>query len=102
MSAIAHITGGGLPGNIGRIIPPNLEARIDRCAWKQPAIFQWLENNGNISRDEMLRTFNCGIGLILIVEKDDATLACNILKELGEEIFLVGEIVEGHRGVVIG
>ena len=102
VSAIAHITGGGLPGNIGRIIPPNLEARIDHSAWEQPAIFQWLENNGNISRDEMLRTFNCGIGLILVVEKDDATLACNILEELGEEIFLVGEIVEGHRGVVIG
>ena len=102
VSAIAHITGGGLPGNIGRVIPPNLEAQIDRCVWEQPAIFQWLENNGNISRDEMLRTFNCGIGLILVVEKDDATLACNILEELGEEVFVLGEIVEGHRGVVIG
>lgn len=101
VSAIAHITGGGLPGNIARIIPPNLEARIDRCRWEQPLIFQWLENNGNISSDEMLRTFNCGIGLILVVEKDDAVLACDTLEELGEEVFVLGEIVEGHRGVVI-
>ena len=102
VSAIAHITGGGLPGNIGRIIPPNLEARIDRWGWEQPLIFQWLENKGNISSDEMLRTFNCGVGLILVVEKDDATLACDTLQELGEQVFVLGEIVEGHRGVVIG
>ena len=102
VSAIAHITGGGLPGNIGRIIPPNLEARIDRWGWEQPQIFQWLENKGNISNDEMLRTFNCGVGLILVVEKDDATLACDTLQELGEQVFVLGEIVEGHRGVVIG
>ena len=102
VSGIAHITGGGLPGNIGRIIPPNLEARIDRWGWEQPLIFQWLENKGNISSDEMLRTFNCGVGLILVVEKDDATLACDTLEELGEEVFVLGEIIEGHRGVVIG
>jgi len=102
VSGIAHITGGGLPGNIGRIIPPNLEARIDRWGWEQPLIFQWLENKGNISNDEMLRTFNCGVGLILVVEKDDATLACDTLQELGEQVFVLGEIVEGHRGVVIG
>jgi phosphoribosylformylglycinamidine cyclo-ligase len=102
VSAIAHITGGGLPGNIGRIIPPNLEVRIDRSNWEQPLIFQWLENMGNISSDEMLRTFNCGIGMILVVEKDDATLACDILKELGEEVLVLGEVVAGHRGVVIG
>ncbi|MCS5608619.1 MAG: phosphoribosylformylglycinamidine cyclo-ligase, partial [Alphaproteobacteria bacterium] len=100
VSAIAHITGGGLPGNIGRIIPPNLEARIDRCSWEQPLIFQWLENNGNISSDEMLRTFNCGVGLILVVEKDDARLACDTLEDLGEQVFVLGEIVQGHRGVV--
>ena len=102
VSGIAHITGGGLPGNIGRIIPPNLEARIDRWGWEQPLIFQWLKNKGNISNDEMLRTFNCGVGLILVVEKDDATLACDTLQELGEQVFVLGEIVEGHRGVVIG
>ena len=102
MSGIAHITGGGLLGNIGRIIPPNLEARIDRWGWEQPLIFQWLKNKGNISNDEMLRTFNCGVGLILVVEKDDATLACDTLQELGEQVFVLGEIVEGHRGVVIG
>ena len=102
VSAIAHITGGGLPGNIGRILPPNLEARIDRCGWEQPLIFQWLENMGNISSDEMLRTFNCGVGLILVVEKDDATLARDTLEHLGEVVFALGEIVEGRRGVVIG
>ena len=102
VSGIAHITGGGLLGNIGRIIPPNLEARIDRWGWEQPLIFQWLKNKGNISNDEMLRTFNCGVGLILVVEKDDTTLACDTLEELGEQVFVLGEIVEGHGGVVIG
>ena len=62
----------------------------------------WLKENGGISSNEMLRTFNCGIGLILVVEKEDATLACKTLEELGEKFFVVGEIVEGHRGVVIG
>ena len=102
MSAIAHITGGGLPGNIGRIIPSNLEARINRCSWEQPLIFDWLENTGTISSNEMLRTFNCGIGLILVVEKDDASLAREILEQLGELVFALGEIVEGRQGVVIG
>jgi phosphoribosylformylglycinamidine cyclo-ligase len=102
VSAIAHITGGGLPGNIGRIIPSNLEARINRCSWEQPLIFDWLENTGTISSNEMLRTFNCGIGLILVVEKDDASLAREILEQLGELVFALGEIVEGRQGVVIG
>jgi phosphoribosylformylglycinamidine cyclo-ligase len=101
ISAIAHITGGGLPGNISRIIPPNLEARIDRGGWKQPLVFQWLEDKGDISGEEMLSTFNCGIGLILVVEKKDVVLACNILEKLGEEVFLLGDIAAGHRGVVI-
>jgi phosphoribosylformylglycinamidine cyclo-ligase len=101
VSAIAHITGGGLPGNIGRIIPPYLEAQIDLSSWEWPLIFQWLKNEGNISNDEMLRTFNCGIGLIMLVEKVDATLACNILKEQGEQAFVIGEIAKGNRGVVI-
>ena len=102
VSAIAHITGGGLPGNISRIIPSNLEARINRCSWEQPLIFDWLENTGNISSNEMLSTFNCGIGLILVVEKDDASLAREILEQLGELVFALGEIVEGRQGVVIG
>ena len=102
VSGIAHITGGGLPGNMSRIVPPNLEARIDRYSWEQPLVFQWLEDKGNISSDEMIRTFNCGIGLILVVEKADATLACNILEKLGEEVFVLGEVGVGQQGVVIG
>jgi phosphoribosylformylglycinamidine cyclo-ligase len=102
VSGIAHITGGGLPGNISRIVPPNLEARIDPESWEQPLVFQWLEDKGNISRDEMMSTFNCGIGLTLVVEKSDVALACNILEKLGEQVFVLGEVSVGQRGVVIG
>jgi phosphoribosylformylglycinamidine cyclo-ligase len=101
ISGIAHITGGGLPGNIGRIIPSNLEAHIDCSSWEQPIVFRWLEDVGNIATNEMLNTFNCGVGLILVVKKDDAALACNILEEKGEKVFVLGEIVKGNRGVVI-
>ncbi|MBT5887445.1 MAG: phosphoribosylformylglycinamidine cyclo-ligase, partial [Acidiferrobacteraceae bacterium] len=67
---IAHITGGGLTGNIPRILPDNCDCRIDATAWPRPEIFQWLQSEGSIDDTEMLRTFNCGIGLVIIVSSD--------------------------------
>ncbi|MBT3974012.1 MAG: phosphoribosylformylglycinamidine cyclo-ligase, partial [Acidiferrobacteraceae bacterium] len=67
---IAHITGGGLSGNIPRILPDNCDCRIDATAWPRPEIFQWLQSEGSIDDTEMLRTFNCGIGLVIIVSSD--------------------------------
>jgi len=99
---IAHITGGGLSENINRILPPKLEAQIDRSSWIQPQVFSWLEQIGNIPNNEMLSTFNCGIGLVLIIKKEDVTRTKQVVEAAGEKAFLIGEIVEGDRGVVIG
>jgi phosphoribosylformylglycinamidine cyclo-ligase len=99
--AIAHITGGGLPGNIRRIIPTGLEARIISGRWEKPAVFDWLQSEGGIASDEMLRTFNCGIGLVLVVRADDKPQALKLLEQQGERVCFLGEITTGDRGVVI-
>jgi len=102
VSGIAHITGGGLTGNIHRILPPGLEVQIDRSSWDQPEIFEWLQQMGNISNIEMLQTFNCGLGLVLITKKHDVAIARQHLETAGEEVFIIGEVISGTRGVVIG
>ena len=99
---IAHITGGGLSENINRILPPKLEAQIDRSSWEQPQVFTWLEQMGNIPSNEMWGTFNCGIGLVLVIKKEDVTRTKEVVEAAGEKAFIIGEIVEGERGVVIG
>jgi phosphoribosylformylglycinamidine cyclo-ligase len=72
LHAIAHITGGGITENLPRVLPPRTQAKINLKAWPRPAIFQWLQANGNVPEDEMLRTFNCGIGMVLAVPADQA------------------------------
>ncbi len=90
--AISHITGGGLLENIPRVLPSNTEAVINTSSWKMPAIFQWLQEKGNITATEMYRTFNCGIGLILCVDKEDEEKTLSELSNLGETAFTVGYI----------
>ena len=68
--AIAHITGGGLTENIPSVLPKNTQANIDCNSWKIPEIFKWLQSRGNIDLDEMYKTFNCGVGLIIIIPND--------------------------------
>ena len=97
---IAHITGGGLPGNIPRILPDNCDCRIDATAWPRPEIFQWLQSEGSIDDTEMLRTFNCGIGLVIIVSSDTAAQAHEMLKASGETVYRLGEVQAGGRGIV--
>ncbi len=78
---IAHITGGGLSENIPRVLPANTEARIRRDSWTQPEIFNWLQEQGNIEDSEMLRTFNCGIGMVIAVPQDqvdDVMTTCRL------------------------
>ena len=79
INGIAHITGGGFKDNIGRILPNDCNVMIQTKTWEQPEIFKWIQNHGNISKDEMLRTFNCGIGMILIVEHTDMNDAIETL-----------------------
>ena len=97
----AHITGGGLTDNIPRVLPEGLEAVLSRAAWPQDPLFDWLARTGNISADEMHRTFNCGIGMVAIVAAADADAALDVLRAQGESVTRIGSVERGTRGVVI-
>ena len=98
---VAHITGGGLLDNIPRVVPDGLEVVIHRHSWTLPSVFQWLQRTGNIESHEMLRTFNCGIGMTLCVHASDADTTVAALKSMGEKPFVIGEVRAGHGGVVV-
>ncbi|MCY4477230.1 MAG: phosphoribosylformylglycinamidine cyclo-ligase [Gammaproteobacteria bacterium] len=95
LKAIAHITGGGLPENVERIIPDDLAARIDTGAWPWPPVFDWLSREGPVERGEMLRTFNCGIGLVLAVSPQEAAAVREDLARAGEDVFEIGRVETG-------
>ena len=96
--AMAHITGGGLLENIPRVLPPRCAANIDRSSWSMPAVFDWLQSAGNVKTDEMFRTFNCGVGMVLVVENKHSDECLQLLGELGEQAWEIGEIVEKNNG----
>ena len=89
---MAHITGGGLTENVPRVLPDGLQAVIHANSWTRSPLFQWLQQAGNISDDEMHRVFNCGIGMVVIVSANDAGKAREILSAQGETVFTLGEI----------
>ena len=99
--SVAHITGGGPTGNIPRVLPDGLEAVIDERRWHRPAVFDWLQRAGSVERDEMHRTFNCGLGMTICVPGADADRAVALLRARGEDATLIGEVRRGDRGVVI-
>ena len=101
LQGLAHITGGGLLDNIPRVLPAGLQARIDTHAWTQPAIFPWLREHGGLSREEMFRTFNCGIGMAVMVAETDAQAALESLQACGEQVHRIGVIEPGDAGVVL-
>lgn len=90
--AIAHITGGGLTENLPRVLPAGTKARIDPASWRRPAIFQWLQQQGNVADAEMWRTFNCGVGMVVCVAPEVADTALALLREAGETVWRLGEI----------
>jgi phosphoribosylformylglycinamidine cyclo-ligase len=92
IKALAHITGGGLSENIPRILPPTVAAAIDLTTWSAPAVFGWLAKAGHLPEAEMLRTFNCGIGMVAVVAKDGADGLVRLLQEWGEAPVVIGEI----------
>ncbi len=96
--ALAHITGGGLTENLPRVMPDNTIARINRDSWKRPAIFDWLQEQGNIQEEDMLVTFNCGIGMVICVNPADVEQTLSILQQQGEQAFIIGEIEQGNHG----
>ena len=99
VKGLAHITGGGISENLPRAIPDDLHAQIDTNSWQQGAVFDWLADTGRIAIDEMRRTFNCGVGMTVVLGQDDADRAVKILTQAGETAWLIGEVVAG-RGEV--
>lgn len=98
--AISHITGGGFWENIPRVLPENTKAVIDGKSWQWPAIFSWLQQQGNVETYEMYRTFNCGVGLIVALPKAQAQAAVELLKEEGENAWVIGEIAQASADQV--
>ena len=94
--AISHITGGGFWENIPRVLPEGTKAVIDGNSWEWPIIFKWLQEKGNVETHEMYRTFNCGVGLIVALPKDQADAAVALLKEEGENAWVIGEIAQAE------
>jgi phosphoribosylformylglycinamidine cyclo-ligase len=92
VKGLAHITGGGIPGNVPRVLPKNMTAKIRTDAWPRPPVFQWLQQAGNVAEDEMFRVFNCGIGMVVIVAASDAKRAANELRAYGEAVYEIGTI----------
>lgn len=97
--AMAHVTGGGLTGNVPRVLPQGCRARIFRDSWSMPAVFQTLREAGRVEDTEMFRTFNMGVGYLVIVPPTAAETAIRLLREEGEKVARVGEVVAGERGV---
>ena len=104
VKGMAHITGGGLLENIPRMLQPGLTAVIDKTSWTLPPLFQWLQQQGNVAPQEMYRTFNCGIGMALVVAAGDAERAMQHLRAAGETVYRIGEIrarAEGQAQTVV-
>ncbi len=96
--ALAHITGGGLPENLPRVLPPGTKAVVDRSSWQRPAVFRWLQERGGVEEGELLRTFNCGVGMVVCVAAEDLHRSCELLTQAGETVWPLGRIdVGGER-----
>ncbi len=101
VKGLSHITGGGVLENIARALPPQVDIRLDRNGWVTQPVFQWLQKNGNISDEEMLNTFNCGLGMAVIVSATDVEQALQLLNESGETASMIGEVTAGTGRVSI-
>ena len=101
INALAHITGGGLLENVPRVLPKGLHAHIDAGSWEQQRLMAFLQAQGNIEPEEMARTFNCGIGMILAVSADRAEAVAADLRAAGESVHVVGRIEAGERGCTV-
>ena len=102
--ALSHITGGGVLENIPRVLPDSLAAEVDATAWHTPEVFRWLQREGNIAATEMARTFNCGVGMAVVVDASKASALKAIFEAEGETVLEIGHVVprpEGNEGVVL-
>jgi phosphoribosylformylglycinamidine cyclo-ligase len=94
VKGLAHITGGGLVGNVPRILPAGTKAVLSKASWPRPPVFQWLQKAGNVAEDEMFRVFNCGIGMAVIVAASDAKAAADQLRKSGETVYEIGTVAK--------
>ncbi|TJZ79119.1 phosphoribosylformylglycinamidine cyclo-ligase [Chitiniphilus eburneus] len=94
VKGMAHITGGGITENVPRVLPYNVVAQLDGTSWTFPKLFQWLQKEGNVATAEMHRTFNCGVGMVVIVAADDAERAIALLSAEGETVYRLGAVRE--------
>ena len=101
IKALAHITGGGLPENLPRVLPDQTSARIDLSAIDAPAVFSWLAKTGGVAEPEMLRTFNCGIGMVLVVSEAEAAAVAKVLEDQGERVSRIGRIEAAGEAPVL-
>jgi phosphoribosylaminoimidazole synthetase len=101
IAALAHITGGGLLENVPRVLPGHLHARIDAGAWPQPRLMAFLQAQGNIEPGEMARTFNCGIGMAVIVPEENVKDVIQLLETSGETVFQIGSVADGPKGCTV-
>jgi phosphoribosylformylglycinamidine cyclo-ligase len=99
--ALAHITGGGLLENIPRVLPEGTQAVIDCSSWTLPPVFEWLHREGNIEPNELYRTFNCGIGMTVVVAEDEAEKALALLADAGEPGTIIGRITTDAASEVV-
>ena len=98
VKGMAHITGGGLVDNVPRVLPENTQAVLHRDSWQMPALFRWLQMKGGVADAEMVRVFNCGIGMVVIVAPDQVDTAIESLTASGLRAWVVGEVVERPQG----
>ena len=101
VKGITHITGGGFYENVPRVLPEDVDANINLGSWHMPEIFNIIQREGNIATDEMYKTFNMGIGMMLVVDKNDVEITQKILEKMGEKSFVIGNITEGKKQVVL-
>ncbi len=99
--AMSHITGGGFTENLPRVLPKHLASEIDTQSWQMPALFQWLQDKGNIAQAEMYRTFNCGVGFVVVVPKNIADEAIAVLNQSGEQAFKLGQVITRADAAVV-
>ena len=100
--ALAHVTGGGLTENLPRVVPDGLTPRLQGFTWPVPPVFRWLAQAGGVAAGEMLRTFNCGIGMAVIVDPDRADSVAGVLADAGERVHRIGRIVAGDEASELG
>ncbi len=98
VKGIAHITGGGLTDNIPRILQEGLSAIVQKNTWPRPPLFSWLQEHGNVVESEMHRVFNCGVGMVVVVGKNDANTAMELLRKQGETVWAIGSIEKQATG----